>query len=101
MSSTASVRLPDDLLREVEELAQSMHTGRSDVLREAIREGVKRKRIEHALDLYRRGEVSLGKAASIAGRPIGLFLDDMKEHGVLLNYDVEDLEEDIAWARNR
>ena len=52
-------------------------------------------RIDFALSLLKRGEVSVGKAAEIAGLDYRSFLEEMRKHGVVFPYDVKELEEDL------
>lgn len=49
-----------------------------------------------ALTLYQQEKVSLGKAAQIAGIDRWAFQALMKERGVFLNYDVDDLSHDVV-----
>ena len=52
-----------------------------------------------ALELYREGRVSLGKAAEMTGLSIREFLYELRSRRVPLNYDLEELEEDMKTAR--
>ena len=52
-------------------------------------------RLLAALELYREGRVSLGKAAEIAGLSLREFLYELRIRGIPLNYDLEELEEDL------
>jgi predicted HTH domain antitoxin len=48
-----------------------------------------------ALELFREGTVSLGRAAELCATPLAAFMEFAAAHGVPpLNYDVEQLEED-------
>jgi predicted HTH domain antitoxin len=49
-----------------------------------------------ALALYQQEKISLGKAAEIAGLDRWGFQRLMKERGICLNYDVDDLNQDVA-----
>lgn len=48
-----------------------------------------------AVELYREGVVSLGKAAEIAGVTKAEMMEILASKGVPLNYTEEDLQEDI------
>ena len=52
-----------------------------------------------ALELYREGRVSLGKAAELAGLSLREFLYELRSRRVPLNYDLEELEEDVETVR--
>jgi predicted HTH domain antitoxin len=55
-------------------------------------------RLARGLACYRSGKASLGRAAEIAGMPIGAFLDAMHQAGIPLRYRAEDLADDMSWA---
>nr|WP_232820618.1 UPF0175 family protein [Halorussus litoreus] len=50
---------------------------------------------ETAVERYREGTASLGRAAKLADVSIWRFLDVLSECGVEVNYDESDLEADI------
>ena len=47
-----------------------------------------------ALELYREGKVSLGRAAELCHTPLELFVGFAGRHAVPLHYGADDLEED-------
>lgn len=49
-----------------------------------------------AIGLYKREQVSLGRAAEIAGVSSPQFLDELGRRRIPINYDVDDLREDMA-----
>ena len=70
-----------------------------------IRMLVKPRRLENelrllvALELYREGRISLGKAAEIAGLGLREFLYELRSRDIPLNYDLEELEHDLEAVR--
>ena len=73
-----SVRIPADVARLL---------GARDLSR-AVRELV-------ALELYREGVISLGKAAEIAGLSLWEMMELLARKGVPIRYGPEDLDEDL------
>ncbi len=67
MTKTMSIRMDRD---NYEFLAEISKEERSD-LSKAVRDLVTRGRVLLAVERYRKGEASLGKAAELAGLPIG------------------------------
>ena len=55
-------------------------------------------RIELACGLYAGRQVSLGRAARIAGIPYIAFMHELGKRGICMNYTKEDLEHDFAMA---
>jgi predicted HTH domain antitoxin len=49
-----------------------------------------------AIGLYKREQVSLGRAAEIAGVSSPEFLNELGRRRIPINYDVDDLRADIA-----
>ena len=51
---------------------------------------------DEAIGLYKREQVSLGRAAEIAGVSSPNFLNELGRRRIPINYDVDDLRADIA-----
>lgn len=52
--------------------------------------------VDIAIGLYKRDEVSLGRAAEIAGLSSPSFLAELGRRRIPINYDVDDLRADLA-----
>jgi predicted HTH domain antitoxin len=72
-----------DFLREI-----TMEEGTD--LSKAVRDMVTRGRILLAVERYKQGEASLGKAAGLAGVPVGRMMTILAEFGVESTLDKED-----------
>ncbi|AEK73673.1 hypothetical protein GQS_08895 [Thermococcus sp. 4557] len=48
-----------------------------------------------AIELYREGKLSLGKAAEFAGLSVREFLYELRKRDVPINYTMENAEEDV------
>ena len=59
-------------------------------LSKAVREVIDKGRLMLAIEKYKKGEVSLGKASEIAGLPVGQVLTVLSEYGVESNLEKED-----------
>jgi predicted HTH domain antitoxin len=65
-------------------------------LRQSPREAEKEVRLAAAIDWYRRGLVSQGKAAEVAGIPRADFLDELAERKIeAVHVDLEDLKREM------
>jgi len=53
------------------------------------------KKLEHTLDLYQKGEITLLKAAEIAGISLWEILEIVREKRLPMHYTLEDVEKDI------
>jgi predicted HTH domain antitoxin len=68
---------------------------RSD-LSKAVRDLVTRGRILLAVEKYKKGEASLGKAAGVAGLPVGQMMTLLGEFGVRSRIDQDDYRQSLA-----
>lgn len=64
-------------------------------------EAARNAKIELAIEMYREGKWSTGKAAEFAGMYIGKFMDLLRDRDVSRPYTEKMLEQDIAYARGR
>lgn len=86
MSKTMSIRMDRN---NYEFLSEITKEERSD-LSKAVRDMVTRGRILFAVERYKKGEVSLGKAAELAGLPLGQMMTILAEFGVESKLEKED-----------
>jgi len=66
-----------------------------DELLRGLKISPERLRLEAAIGLYSSGDLSLGKASGIAQISQSEFLQALGHHGVSVNYDVAEFEEDL------
>ncbi len=86
MTKTMSIRMDRD---NYEFLAELSKQERSD-LSKAVRDLVTRGRVLLAVERYRKGEASLGKAAELAGLPVGQMMTIMTDFGVESRIEKDD-----------
>ena len=92
---TISMRLPEDEVGRLGELAREVGTARPTFLKQALQRGVADLTFEHAIQAYRSGKATLSRAAEIAGLSLRDMLLRMKDSDLELNYDVTELEKDL------
>lgn len=85
MTTEKRVRLPDDLARGVRDRADRHHVDESTAIRQLVALGLR----EHAVELYREGEVTLREAAALAGVTVRGMLDLLWDRGVKGNVSAE------------
>lgn len=78
MRKTMSVRMD----RENYEFLHEITKEEGSDLSKAVREMVTRGRLLFAVERYKKGEASLGKAAELAGMPLGQMMAVLEEFGV-------------------
>ncbi len=95
---TTSVRLPKEMIEEIERLSKDEGIDKGTLIRRLIMESLKEYKIKKALELYREGKVSLWKAAEMAGITYREALEELRRRNIPFRYDLEDLKVDIGWA---
>jgi predicted HTH domain antitoxin len=86
MSKTMSIRMDRDNYEFLHEITKEE---RSD-LSKAVRDLVTRGRILLAVERYKKGEASLGRAAELAGLPLGQMITILTEFGVESRLEMDD-----------
>ena len=86
MTKTMSIRMDDD---NYEFLNQHSKEEKAD-LSKAVRDLVDKGRVMLAVERYRKHEVSLGKAATLAGYSVSRMIDTLAEFGVEANLQDDD-----------
>ncbi|MBE8540547.1 UPF0175 family protein [Geoglobus acetivorans] len=95
---TTSVRLPKDIIDEIEKFSKDEGIDKGTFVRKLIAESLREYRIKKALELYRERKISLWKAAEIAGITYSEALEELKRRNIPFKYDLQDLEADLYWA---
>jgi predicted HTH domain antitoxin len=95
MTKTMSIRIDKESYDFITELSRE----EKGDLSKAVRELVYRGRVLLAVEKYRKREASLGKAAEIAGLPIGRMVTLLADYGVESNFEKEDYLEGLQNLR--
>jgi predicted HTH domain antitoxin len=95
-SSTVSTRLDDQELALIQSLAELEGCDRATLIKSLLRKGMVHLRREQAVRAFRREEVTLSKAAELAGMDQWDFLALMETEKLDLHYDVADFEQDLS-----
>jgi len=94
-SQVISARLPKDRIKQIEQIAHEEKVDKSTILDRALEHHTKEWTLKKALELYRNGKTTLSRAAEIAGLTIWEIIDALEERKIVLQYDAENLEEDM------
>ena len=95
MTKTMSIRMDRENLEFLNELTREQ---RSD-LSKAVRDMVTRGRILLAVERYKSGEASLGRAAELAGVAVGQMMTILTEYGVESRIQDEDYRQGLESLR--
>lgn len=86
MTRTVSIRMDEGNYAFLHKLARE----EKEDLSKAVREVVYKGRVMVAIEKYKDGQASLGKAAELAGLSVGQMITLLAEYGVPSNLDTED-----------
>ena len=100
MGKTYTSRLPDDMVKEIERIAQIEKLDRSSVIRRLLNRAIPEWKLEYALKLYQNGEISIGKAAELSSISIWEFMVNLSQLKIPINYNLEDLESDLKLVKD-
>ncbi len=94
-SVTISMRLSAAEASQLERQARELGVERPTLLKRALRRGARDLLVEHACEAYRGGEVTLSRAAEMAGLSLRDMIVRMRSAGLELSYGVEELAGDL------
>ncbi|MHA1377840.1 MAG: UPF0175 family protein [Candidatus Helarchaeota archaeon] len=100
MGQTVTSRLPDDMVKDIAEIAKIESLDKSSVVRRLLNNAIAIWKLEYSLELYRKGQISLGKAAELSKLSIWEFLEKLSERKIPLNYSLEDLQNDLETVKH-
>ena len=86
MTKTMSIRMDPDNFEFLNKLSKE----ESGDVSKAVRELVKKGRLMLAVERYKKNQVSLGRAAELAGLTLGEMINVLSEYGVKSNLEKED-----------
>jgi predicted HTH domain antitoxin len=92
MTRTMSIRMD----RENYEFLTGLTRAEQSDLSKAVRDPVTRGRVLLALEKYKKGEFSLGRAAEVAGLPVGQMMTVLQEFGVRSRIELDDYRQGLA-----
>jgi predicted HTH domain antitoxin len=95
MGKTLTSRVSDGLYEEIEQIAKIENLDKSSVVRRLLNKAIPEWKLEYALSLYQKGEISIGKAAELSSLSIWAILEKLAERKIPLNYDIKELENDF------
>jgi len=100
MSEKVMTELPDVIMKEITRWAEEEGIDKSVLLRKIIEEGMKGWKMNKALEMYKARRVTLWRAAEIAGVSLAEMLEELPRRKIVFQYDLDDLREDLEYARS-
>ncbi|MBI4714970.1 MAG: UPF0175 family protein [Nitrospirae bacterium] len=90
-----TLKVGEDLYKELQEVARMQGVRVRELLPKALEQGVMVLKEDPVLDLYRKRETSLQRAAGLLSVDLWTMLEKLKKADIHLDYTFEELHEDV------
>ena len=100
MGSTITTRVPDDIEKKIKKISTIEHLDKSTVVRRLLSKAVQDWQIDHALEQYKDGNITIGRAAQMAGVPLREMIAIAAKKGIPFQYSLDDMKEDFQAAES-
>jgi predicted HTH domain antitoxin len=94
--SLGRLKIEPETLQNLDLLAQWRAVSRIQVIQQLLRESARQARLDHVARLYSRGEITLERAAEMAGETIYDLMAYARSHGIVPPGDLAELRTDVA-----
>ena len=95
-TKTLEVRVEEETLQLLDLLARWQDSSRTKVVQHLLRESARQARLDYAAERYRRGEVTLERAAEIAVISIYDMMAYLRQHGLSGPSQADEMRADVA-----
>lgn len=95
MTKTVTVRLDDEFVKKIDEIAARKGVDRSALLRSFLLYALKEHRIQNALEDYKAGIITLWEAAQHCNLSLWEIIQEVKHAHIHTSYDLKELEKDL------
>ena len=96
MSKAVGIRMDEKLLKKLDEMSEEESIDRSALVRKLLRKGYEEMRKEIAAEKYKKGQITLDKAAEEAEITLWEMEKFLVESGYKSDYSVKDLEKETS-----
>jgi len=98
---TVSTRLPQEMLKDIEALAERERVDRSELIRRLLDSALQQRKVEDALEAYRDGKVTLWRAAESAGVSLREMMELAGAKRIPVPYALDDLKRDLENVKRK
>ena len=99
MDTIITTRISKDAAKDLLFFTKEEQTDKSTLVRKLLLSALEKRKIEFVLQKYQEGEITLGKAAELAGIPLRKMLRIAVEKKIPFQYSLGDLEKDFKAAQ--
>jgi len=95
MGNKISFVIPEDLKKEINNLKDLYKEEQSSLIRRLLWRSINEEKPDFAIKEYLNENISMGKAAEIAGISIWEMLDELKKRNISLKYKISEAQAEI------
>jgi predicted HTH domain antitoxin len=95
MTATVTTRIPEHVLKQIDQFSTEKHMDRATMLRNFIERGLAEEKQRKTLENYKKRKISLQGAAELLGIHIVEIVELIQREGLYLDYTEEELREDM------
>ncbi len=99
MDAIITTRIPAEAAEAIGFFTRQEHLDRSTLIRQLLLSALEEKKIAYALQKYKEGEITIGKAAELAKVPLRKMMRIASAQGIPFQYSLSDLEKDFKAAQ--
>lgn len=94
MPKSVGIRMDEDLIKKLDRLASQENLDRSTIVRKLLKEGYGDYLKKRAAERYKKGRITISKAAEVAGITVWEMEKFLVEEGYKSSYSIEDLKKE-------
>lgn len=99
MGETVIIRVDDETAKEIDFFAKQEKLDRSTITRRLLAKALEEKKLEYALERYKKGEITIGKAAEIVKKDLREMMIIPSKRQIPFQYSLKELREDFEAAK--
>ena len=95
MGETVTTRVDNEMAKDVDYFAKQEKVDRSTITRKLLAQALEQKKVDFALEKYKKNEITIGKAAEIANKGLREMMVIASKNGIVFQYSIKELKEDF------
>lgn len=95
IGETITTRVDDATAREIDFFSKKERLDRSAITRRLLAKALEQEKLDYALERYKKGEITIGKAAEMVKKDIRELMVLAAERDIPFQYSLKDLREDF------
>lgn len=99
IGETITTRVDNDMAHDIDFFSKIEKLDRSTITRKLLARALEEEKVDYALEKYKKGEITIGKAAEISKRAIRDMMVLAAERRIPFQYSVKELREDFEAAK--